>query len=256
MPALLQDKVAIITGAGAGIGEAIARAFAAEGAHVVVSDIDAGRAQRVADSLPSAIAVTADVRDEDAVRGLVDAAVKEFGGLHVVVPNAGIATTVPLTELSFAQWRDVMSVNLDGVFLTVRHSLPALLASGGGSIVTISSITSTAGSALIASYAAAKAAVRNLTETISAELRGHGIRANALLPGFIDTELVTSHQADFEAALGLEAGGFDQVIAAKQTRYGRVEEIAAAAVFFASDQSSWCNGSSLILDGGFRGSLL
>jgi NAD(P)-dependent dehydrogenase (short-subunit alcohol dehydrogenase family) len=228
MPALLQDKVAIITGAGAGIGEAIARAFAAEGAHVVVSDIDAGRAQRVADSLPSAIAVTADVRDEDAVRGLVDAAVKEFGGLHVVVPNAGIATTVPLTELSFSQWRDVMSVNL----------------------------TSTAGSALIASYAAAKAAVRNLTETVSAELRGHGIRANALLPGFIDTELVTSHQADFEAALGLEAGGFDDVIAAKQTRYGRVEEIAAAAVFFASDQSSWCNGSSLILDGGFRGSLL
>ena len=256
MPALLQDKVAIITGAGAGIGEAIARAFAAEGAHVVVSDIDAGRAQRVADSLPSAIAVTADVRDEDAVRGLVDAAVKEFGGLHVVVPNAGIATTVPLTELSFSQWRDVMSVNLDGVFLTIRHSLPALLQSGGGSIVTISSITSTAGSALIASYAAAKAAVRNLTETVSAELRGHGIRANALLPGFIDTELVTSHQADFEAALGLEAGGFDDVIAAKQTRYGRVEEIAAAAVFFASDQSSWCNGSSLILDGGFRGSLL
>ena len=135
----LAGKVAIITGAGAGIGEAIARAFAAEGAHVVVSDIDAGRAQRVADSLPSAIAVTADVRDEDAVRGLVDAAVKEFGGLHVVVPNAGIATTVPLTELSFSQWRDVMSVNLDGVFLTIRHSLPALLHSGGGSIVTISS---------------------------------------------------------------------------------------------------------------------
>lgn len=256
MSALLQDKVAVVTGAGAGIGEAIARAFAAEGASVVVSDIDATRAQRVADSLPNAIAVTADVRDEDAVRALVDAAVTEFGGLHVVVPNAGIATTVPLTELSFAQWRDVMSVNLDGVFLTIRHSLPALLASGGGSIVTISSITSTAGSALIASYAAAKAAVKNLTETISAELRGHGIRANALLPGFIDTELVTSHQGDFEAALGLEPGGFDQVIAAKQTRYGRVEEVAAAAVFFASDQSSWCNGSSLILDGGFRGSLL
>ena len=227
-----------------------------KGASVVVSDIDATRAQRVADSLPKAIAVTADVRDEDAVRALVNAAVTEFGGLHVVVPNAGIATTVPLTELSFAQWRDVMSVNLDGVFLTIRHSLPALLASGGGSIVTISSITSTAGSALIASYAAAKAAVKNLTETISAELRGHGIRANALLPGFIDTELVTSHQGDFEAALGLEPGGFDQVIAVKQTRYGRVEEVAAAAVFFASDQSSWCNGSSLILDGGFRGSLL
>lgn len=253
---VLADKVAIITGAGAGIGEAIARAFSAEGARVVVSDIDVARAQKVADTLPGAIAVGADVRDEDQVRALIERAVAECGRLDVVVPNAGIATTVPLTEMSFDQWRDVMSVNLDGVFLTIRHSLPALLAAGGGSIVTISSITATAGSALIASYAAAKAAVRNLTETVSAELRTHGIRANALLPGFIDTELVTSHQADFEAALGLEAGGFDTVITGKQTRYGRVEEVAAAAVFFASDQSAWCNGSSLILDGGFRGALL
>ncbi|BBY58677.1 hypothetical protein MSAR_18130 [Mycolicibacterium sarraceniae] len=109
---------------------------------------------------------------------------------------------------------------------------------------------------MIGSYAAAKAAVRNLTETLSAELRFHNIRANALLPGFIDTELVTSHQHDFEAALGLSDGGFDDLIAAKQTRYGRTEEVAAAAVFFASEQSSWCNGSSLILDGGFRASLL
>jgi len=256
MSALLHDKIAIVTGAGAGIGEAIARAFSAEGARVVVSDIDLARAEKVAATLPGALAVGADVRDEAQVQALVERTVAEYGRLDVVVPNAGIATTVPLTELTFAQWRDVMSVNLDGVFLTIRHSLPALLASGGGSIVTISSITSTAGSALVSSYAAAKAAVRNLTETVSAELRAHGIRANALLPGFIDTELVTSHQGDFEAALGLQAGGFDELIAAKQTRYGRVEEVAAAAVFFASDRSAWCNGSSLILDGGFRGALL
>ncbi len=256
MSDLLANKVAIVTGAGAGIGAAIARAFGAEGARVVVSDINGGAAQAVADSIDGAIAVTTDVTDEQQVKDLVDRAVEEFGGLNVVVPNAGIATTTPLIETSFEDWRKVMSVNLDGVFLTVRHSLPALVASGGGSIVNISSISSTTGSPLIGSYAAAKAAVRNLTETLSAELRFHGIRANALLPGFIDTDLVKSHQQDFENALGLESGGFDDLMVTKQTRYGRTEEVAAAAVFFASDQSSWCNGSSLVLDGGFTASLL
>ena len=218
MSDLLANKVAIVTGAGAGIGAAIARAFGAEGARVVVSDINGDAAQAVADSIDGAIAVTIDVTDEQQVKDLVARAVEEFGGLNVVVPNAGIATTTPLIETSFEDWRKVMSVNLDGVFLTVRHSLPALVASGGGSIVNISSISSTTGSPLIGSYAAAKAAVRNLTETLSAELRFHGIRANALLPGFIDTDLVKSHQQDFENALGLESGGFDDLMVTKQTR--------------------------------------
>ncbi|RVW06071.1 glucose 1-dehydrogenase [Rhodococcus spongiicola] len=256
MVGLLTDKVAIVTGAGAGIGAAIARAYGAEGARVVVSDINGDAAREVSSSIEGSIAVTADVADEEQVKALVQRTVAEFGGLHVVVPNAGIATAKPLLETSFEDWRRVMSVDLDGVFLTIRHCLPAMLESGGGSIVNISSISSTTGSALIGSYAAAKAAVRNLTETLSAELRFQNIRANALLPGFIDTDLVKTHQPEFERALGLEAGGFDNVITAKQTRYGRTEEVAAAAVFFASDQSSWCNGSSLILDGGFKASLL
>ncbi|RVW02760.1 glucose 1-dehydrogenase [Rhodococcus xishaensis] len=256
MVGLLADKVAIVTGAGAGIGAAIARAYGAEGARVVVSDINGEAAREVSSSIEGSIAVTADVADEEQVVELVRRTVAEFGGLHVVVPNAGIATTKPLLETSLEDWRKVMSVNLDGVFLTIRHCLPAMLDSGGGSIVNISSIASTTGSALIGSYSAAKAAVRNLTETLSAELRFQNIRANALLPGFIATDLVKSHQPDLERALGLEAGGFDNLIAAKQTRYGRTEEVAAAAVFFASDQSSWCNGSSLILDGGFKASLL
>jgi NAD(P)-dependent dehydrogenase (short-subunit alcohol dehydrogenase family) len=256
MTGLLKNKIAIVTGGGAGIGEAIARAYGAEGARVAVADINGGAAKDVAASIDGAISVTVDVTDEQQVKDLVTRTVTELGGLHVVVPNAGIASTAPLAETSFADWRKVMSVNLDGVFLTIRHSLPALLESGGGSIVTICSVTSTAGSPLIGSYAAAKAAVRNLTETLCAELRFHNLRANALLPGFIATEMVKRHQTDFENALGLEPGGFDNLIATRQTRYGRTDEVAAAAVFFASDQSAWCNGSSLILDGGFRASLL
>lgn len=252
----LANKVAIVTGAGAGIGAAIARAYGAEGARVVVADINAAAGEAVASEIPGAIAIATDVTDEEQVKRLVAQTVEQFGRLDIVVPNAGIATTAPLAQTSFADWRKVMSVNLDGVFLTIHHALPAMLESGGGSIVSICSISATAGAGLIGSYAAAKAAVRNLTETVSAEMRFHGIRANSLLPGFIDTELVRSHKDDFEAALGLEAGGFDELIAAKQTRYGRVEEVAAAAVFFASDQSAWCNGSSLVLDGGFRSSLL
>ena len=207
MTGLLKNKVAIVTGAGAGIGAAIVRAFADEGARVVVSDIDAAAAEEVAASIDGAIAITADVADETQVENLVARTVSTFGQLNVVVPNAGIATTTPLTETSLADWRKVMSVNLDGVFLTIRYALPELLKPGSGSIVTISSISGTTGSPLIGSYAAAKAAVRSLTQTLSAELRFHGIRANALLPGFIDTNLVTSHQRDFEEALGLEVGG-------------------------------------------------
>lgn len=256
MTGQLDGKVALVTGAGAGIGAAIARTYALEGARVAVADINSEAAKTVASTIDGAIAVTVDVTDEQQVRNAVAQTVSELGALNVVVPNAGITTTTPILDTSFEDWRKVMAVNLDGVFLTIRHALPALLEAGGGSIVTISSICGTTGSALIGSYAAAKAAVRNLTETISAEMRSHNIRANTLLPGFIDTDLVKSHQSDFENALGLEPGGFDDLIAAKQTRYGRTDEVASAAVFFASDQSAWCNGSSLILDGGFRASLL
>ncbi|WP_447644910.1 glucose 1-dehydrogenase [Nocardioides zeae] len=252
----LQDKVAIVTGAGAGIGEAIARHFADAGARVVVSDIDLTAAERVASSLPDAVAVRADVTQEAEVEALVAASVDAYGRIDVVVPNAGIATTVPVAATSFSDWRKVLDVNLDGVFLTIRHALPVMVAGGGGSIVNISSITSLRGSALVGSYAAAKAAVTNLTKTVAAEMRGHGIRANAVQPGFIDTTLVTTHQGAFEEALGLEPGGFDDLMVQKQTRYGKAEEVAAAVTFLASDASSWCNGSTLVLDGGFTASLL
>lgn len=255
MSALLTGKVAVVTGSGAGLGAAIARAFATEGARVVVSDINPGAAKETAAGIDGAIAVTADVTDESQVQALIDTAVTELGGLHIMVANAGVGTPQPLLETSLADWRRTTSVNLDGVFLSIRYAAPAIIASGGGTIVTLSSITSVTGTPLMASYAASKAAVRNLTQTAATELRPLGVRVNALLPGFIDTELVTSGAPTFEAAMGLAPGQFDQLIAQKQGRYGTPEEVAAAAVFLASDQSSWCTGSGLVLDGGYTSSL-
>ena len=256
MSNLLQDKVAIVTGAGAGLGAAIARRFGAEGAKVVVSDINLKAAVQVAATIDGALAIEADVTDEAQVEALVAQTREHHGAVHIAVPNAGVGTVQPIAEMSYADWRRTTSVNLDGVFLTIRHAAPAIVSSGGGAIVTISSITSTAGSALLAPYAAAKAAVRNLTETAAAEFRPYGVRVNAVLPGFIDTELVTTAAPKFEAALGLPAGGFDALIEQKQGRYGTPEEVAAAVTFFASGESSWCTGSSLVLDGGLVSSLI
>lgn len=251
---LLKDKVAIVTGAARGLGEAIARAYAAEGAKVIVSDIDADAAQRVAASLPGASAVACDVRVPAQVEALVAAAIAQHGRLDIMVPNAGIAHVAPLATTSYAQWRDVTSVNLDGVFLCIRYAAPALIAGGGGAVVNIASVTAKAACALIGSYAAAKAGVVSLTQTAAIELRSHNIRVNAILPAFIGTELVNRHKGEFEAQLGIP--DFDAVIAQRQGRYGTPEEVAHLAVFLASERSSFSNGSGFVLDGGVSSSLL
>lgn len=251
----LQDKTAIVTGAAQGIGRAIATRLAAAGANVVISDIDEAAAKSVAAELPNATAVACDVRDEDDVKALVDAAVNAYGALHVMVPNAGIAHVAPLLTQDLAAWRKVMAVNLDGVFLSLRHAAPAIIASGGGSIVNIASVTATAGTPLCGSYAAAKAAVVNLTKTAAVELRAHGVRVNAVLPGFVETALVTEHVELFESTLGLPAGGFAQLIATKQGRFGTADEVADAVAFLAGEDSRFVNGSGLILDGGLDAGL-
>jgi NAD(P)-dependent dehydrogenase (short-subunit alcohol dehydrogenase family) len=173
-----------------------------------------------------------------------------------MVPNAGVGSPMPLLHMDLAAWRKVLDVNLDGVFLSIRYAAPAIIAAGGGSIVTLASVTATTGSPLIGHYAAAKAAVVNLTKTAATELRPYGVRVNALLPGFVGTDLVTAAAPGFEEILGLPAGGFDGLIAQKQGRYGTPGEVAEAALFFASSRSSFCTGSELILDGGLDASLL
>lgn len=256
MSGQLDSKVAVVTGAGKGLGRAIATRFAQEGATVVVSDIDGDAAAATAGALPGARAIPCDVRDEDQVRTLVDRTVDELGALHVMVPNAGVGFACPLLGMDLATWRSVLSVNLDGVFLSLRYAAPAIIAAGGGSIVTLASVTATTGSPLLGHYAAAKAAVVNLTKTAASELRPQGVRVNTLMPGFIGTDLVTAATPDFEELLGLPAGGFDGLVTGKQGRYGTPEEVAEAALFFASERSAFCTGSGLVLDGGLDASLI
>lgn len=248
-------KTAIVTGAANGIGLAIATRLSAGGANVVISDIDEAAAKAAASVLPNATAIACDVTDEAQVQALVAQTVSTYGGLHIMVPNAGIASVGPIIGLDLAAWRKVTSVNLDGAFLSIRYAAPAIMASGGGTIVTIASITGLAGTPLVGPYAATKAAVVNLTRTVAVELRDHGVRVNAVLPGFVATHLVTDQTAAFEQALGMPAGGFDALIAQKQGRYGTVDEVAKAVLFLASDDSSFCTGSGLVLDGGFDASL-
>jgi NAD(P)-dependent dehydrogenase (short-subunit alcohol dehydrogenase family) len=254
MTALLKSRVAVVTGAGQGLGEAVARAFAAEGATVVVSDLDGKRAERVAATLPGAAAIPCDVRQPTQVEALVADTVKRFGRLDILVPNAGVATVMPLVQMSYEQWREVLSVNLDGVFLCIRYGAPAMIAGGGGVILNMCSITAQAAIPLIGHYAAAKAGVMSLTQTAATELRAHNIRVNAILPGFIDTDLVKQHKRAFEELL--ELPDFDAVVAQKQGRYGSAAEVAKLAVFLASDRSRFCNGSGYVLDGGARASVL
>lgn len=251
----LQGKTAIVTGAANGIGFSIARHLSEAGANVVVSDIDEAAAKTAAGQLENATAVACDVRDEEQVKSLVDTAVATYGGLHVMVPNAGVAAVAPVVGMDLAAWRAVTSVNLDGVFLSMRYAAPAIIGSGGGSIVNIASVTALAGTPLVGSYGAAKAAVVNLTKTAAIELRDHGVRVNAVLPGFVATSLVNSNMESFENTLGLPQGGFDALIAQKQGRYGTVDEVAKAVLFFASEDSSFCTGSGLVLDGGLDAGL-
>ncbi|HEY2257565.1 MAG TPA: glucose 1-dehydrogenase [Variovorax sp.] len=251
---LLQDKVAVITGAGRGLGEAVARAFAAEGAKVIVSDIDAAAAERVAATLPGASAFSCDVRVPAQVEALVNEATKRHGKLDIMVPNAGIAHVAPLAATSYEQWREVTSINLDGVFLCIRYAAPVMVAAGGGCIINMASVTAKAACALIGSYAAAKAGVVSLTQTAAVELRSHNVRVNAILPGFVETELMKSHRHEFEEQLKLP--DFNAVVVQRQGRFGKPEEVAQLAVFLASGRSSFSNGSAFVLDGGVSSSLL
>jgi NAD(P)-dependent dehydrogenase (short-subunit alcohol dehydrogenase family) len=203
---ILGGKVALVTGASRGIGYAIAKALHDEGATTVLTDINTKGVQASAASLERGDAMRCDVTNESDMRATVERIVAEFGGLDIAVANAGVARVQPINATSLADWRYTTAVNLDGVFLTLRYAGAAMAAGGkGGSLITMASVYSYANTPMMASYGASKAAALSLTKSAALETRGSGIRANAICPGFILTDLVAQSRADFEQLLGIPA---------------------------------------------------
>jgi 3alpha(or 20beta)-hydroxysteroid dehydrogenase len=248
MSGRVQGKVAIVTGAAQGMGEACARRFVAEGARVVMTDIQAERGAAVAAELgEAAVFVQADVTDPETWPKLIDAA-KALGGLHILVNNVGGSPGVRYAVDETLDWhRHVMDINVTSTWLGMRAALPAMGESGGGSIVNISSIDGLVGVASMTSYAAARFAVTGMTRSVALEAGAYGVRVNSIHPGVIGTPLVLQGVARSpEARTRIERAFAHQPI----PRMGKPEEIASAVLFFASDEASYCTGSALVVDGG------
>lgn len=243
----LQNKSAIITGAGSGIGQAIAILYASEGASVIVSDISEKGGNETVSRITSAggkaVFVKADTASASDHEKLVNAALKEFGGLHIAVNNAGIGGPIaPTGEYPIDGWEKVISINLSGVFFGLRYQIPAMLKSGGGSIVNMASILGMAGTANSPAYVAAKHGVVGLTKTAALEYAAKNIRINSVGPGYISTPLLDAlDEATMKALVGLHPIG----------RLGTSEEVARLCLFLNSDDASFITGSYYNVDGGY-----
>jgi NAD(P)-dependent dehydrogenase (short-subunit alcohol dehydrogenase family) len=241
----LAGKVALVTGGGSGIGAACVRALAAEGARVLVADYDDEAAAAIAAEVgTSAHAVAADVTDPHACASMVAAAVDAFGRLDVAVNNAGVgpAQLVRTAEIDIDDWRRVLATNLDGVFYSMRAEIPALLQTGGGSIVNMSSALAVVASVGTAAYVASKHGVLGLTRAGAIEYGREGIRVNAVGPGTTETPLTRGALArDSERMLERYPLG----------RFAVPEDIAPLVVFLASDASAFCTGGWYAVDGGW-----
>jgi NAD(P)-dependent dehydrogenase (short-subunit alcohol dehydrogenase family) len=245
---ILENKVAIVTGAGSGIGRAIAVLYASEGAKVVVSDIDEKGGNETVSQIKSrggeAIFVIANTAKPGDGEQLVNAAVKQYGGLHIAVNNAGIGGPLSMTgEYPIDGWDKVISINLSGVFYGMRYQIPAMLKSGGGSIVNIASILGKVGTKGSPAYVAAKHGVVGLTEAAAVEYADQNIRINSIGPGYILTPLLTNtlDAATMKALEGMHP----------MARLGKSEEVAELALWLNSDKASFVTGSYYNVDGGY-----
>lgn len=242
---LLKDKVSLVTGGGSGIGEAIAHSLADAGSTVVVADLSDVAAKTVATDIGDrAYAEVADVSDPESMRELIERVVRQHGRLDVAVNNAGISgATAPVGEYPIESWRQVMSVNLDGVFYSMRYEIPAMLDSGGGSIINMGSVLSSVGFGQAGAYVAAKHGLVGLTKSAAIEYSKDGIRVNAVGPGFIETPLLRQPESA-EIVAGVAA-------LHPIGRLGQPEEVANLVTFLASDDASFISGSYYTVDGAY-----
>lgn len=246
--AKLENKIAAITGGGSGIGAATARLFAAEGAQVVIADIDEDAGRRVTGEIgAAAVFRKTDVRNPNQVEAMVNFACERFGRLDVLFNNAFYTTVGAVGEMSVDGWLKTISVTLSGVFYGMRFALPKMAAQGGGAIVNTASISGLAGDFRMGAYNAAKAGVVNLTRTAAIEYARKNVRVNAVCPGMIETPPVAKM---LSAGHNPERARNNAIEAHPIGRLGRPEEIAKVVLFLASDDASFMTGSIVVADGG------
>lgn len=247
MGGMLAGKVALITGAATGIGRATARLCAAEGARVVVSDVDESRGEEtrraIEDAGGEAIFCAADVADEARVAALVEHCVERFGRLDCAVNNAGVAgPTAPLHEVGFGDWSHTLAINLGGVFLCLKHEIAAMRRQGGGAIVNVASGAGVVATPGMAPYGASKHGILGLTKTAAVENAAHAIRVNAVCPGSTDTPMM-------QATMAIDPAVKKMILRSMPGgRLGRPEEIAEAIVWLCSERASFVSGETLLVD--------
>jgi 3-hydroxybutyrate dehydrogenase len=255
----LQDKVCIVTGAASGIGKEIAHAYAREGGKVVIADLNLDAAKAAADDIikagGTAMAVAMDVTNEEQVNAAVAAVVEAYGGVDVLVSNAGIQIVHPVEDYPFADWKKMLAIHLDGAFLTTKAVVPLMKASGkGGAIIYMGSVHSKEASVLKTAYVTAKHGLIGLCKTVAKEGGKFGIRANVICPGFVRTPLVDKQIPEQAAALGISEDDVIKKVMLKETVDGEfttVQDVAEVALLFAAFNSNALTGQSLVVSHGW-----
>lgn len=256
----LDNKVCIVTGAASGIGREIAHTYARAGGRVAIADLKEDAAQKTVDEIVAAggtaMAVAMDVTDEEQVNAGVAKVVAAWGGVDVLVSNAGIQIVNPIEKFSFADWKKMLAIHLDGAFLTTRACIPHMQASGrGGSIIYMGSVHSKEASVLKSAYVTAKHGLLGLCRTVAKEGGKHRIRANVICPGFVRTPLVEKQIPEQAKELGISEEDVVKKVMLKETVDGEfttVEDVAAVALLFAAFETDALTGQSLLVSHGWH----
>src|SRR2546425_10130671 len=254
----LKGKSAIVTGAASGIGKDIARVYAREGAKVAIADLNKAAAEATANEIQAsggeAIGIAMDVTDEKAVTEGIAAVVASFGGVDILVSNAGIQIVHPLEEFSYAEWKKMLAIHVDGAFLTTRACLPHMYKAGRGSVIYMGSVHSKEASPLKAPYVTAKHGLIGLSKVVAKEGAAHGVRANVICPGFVRTPLVEKQIPEQARSLGISEEDVIKKVMLKETVDGEfttVDDVAEVALFFAAFPSNALTGQSLVVSHGW-----